>query len=92
MLSWFCIEASAIDDVDFTAGYTLRNVHQYLQSKGIKLVFLLVEPDVRAELDRYGVTDLVGKDAYFESGSELLEAFHHRTGREYDTQSVSGKP
>lgn len=91
-LSWFCIEASAIDDVDFTAGYTLRNVHQYLQSKGIKLVFLLVESDVRAELDRYGVSDLVGKDAYFESGSELLEAFHHRTGHEHSTQSASGKP
>ncbi len=74
-LRWFCIEASSVDDVDFTAGYTLRSVHELLQAKNIRLVFLLVEPDVRSELDRYGVTDLVGRDAYFETGNDLVKAF-----------------
>ncbi|WP_425081406.1 SulP family inorganic anion transporter [Ruegeria arenilitoris] len=78
-LRWFCIEASAIDDVDFTAGYSLRNIHGLLQSKNIRLVFLLVEPDVRKELDRYGVTDLVGPDAYFDTGSDLIKAFQHQS-------------
>ncbi|WP_170506528.1 SulP family inorganic anion transporter [Ruegeria arenilitoris] len=78
-LRWFCIEASAIDDVDFTAGYSLRNIHGLLQSKNIRLVFLLVEPDVRKELDRYGVTDLVGPDAYFDTGSDLTKAFQHQS-------------
>ncbi|WP_282120667.1 SulP family inorganic anion transporter [Ruegeria atlantica] len=75
---WFCIEASAIDDVDFTAGYTLRNVLKILQAKNIKMVFLLVDPHVRSELDRYGVTDLVGSDAFYDAGSDLLTAFQHR--------------
>ncbi|MCG7518703.1 SulP family inorganic anion transporter [Ruegeria sp. Ofav3-42] len=75
-VQWFCIEASAIDDVDFTAGYTLRNVQKLLRAKNIKLVFLLVEPHVRSELNRYGVTALVGDDAYFDAGSDLLSAFH----------------
>ncbi|WP_170404101.1 SulP family inorganic anion transporter [Ruegeria arenilitoris] len=75
-LRWFCIEASAVDDIDFTAGYTLRGVHDQLKSRNIKLVFLLVEPNVRKELDRYGITDLVGTDAYFETGNALIEAFH----------------
>ncbi|WP_200833242.1 SulP family inorganic anion transporter [Ruegeria sp. AU67] len=75
---WFCIEASAIDDVDFTAGYTLRNVLKILQAKNIKMVFLLVDPHVRSELDRYGVTDLVGSDAFYDAGGDLLTAFQHR--------------
>ena len=77
-ISWFCIDASAIDEVDFTAGYTLRSMSRLLDSKGIRLVFALVEPDVKTELDRYGLPKLVGEDAFFETGSSLLQAFHNR--------------
>lgn len=75
-LRWFCLEASAVDDIDFTAGYTLRSIYDLLKSRSIKLVFLMVEPNVRRELDRYGITDLVGTGAYFEAGDALIEAFH----------------
>ncbi|WP_170465576.1 SulP family inorganic anion transporter [Ruegeria arenilitoris] len=78
-VQWFCIEATAIDDVDFTAGYTLRNVLKLLKDKNIKLVFLMVEPHVRSELDRYGVTDLVGEDAFFHTGEDLLDAYKRST-------------
>ncbi|MBO9444324.1 SulP family inorganic anion transporter [Ruegeria sp. R14_0] len=78
-VQWFCIEATAIDDVDFTAGYTLRNVLKMLQDKNIKLVFLMVEPHVRSELDRYGVTGLVGPDAFFHTGEDLLDAYKRST-------------
>ncbi|MCX8955490.1 SulP family inorganic anion transporter, partial [Ruegeria sp. NA] len=71
-LTWFCIDASAIDVVDFTAGFTLRSIANFLRSKGIRLVFTLVEPDVKAELDRYGVTELVGETAFYENGKALL--------------------
>ncbi|NOD93365.1 STAS domain-containing protein [Ruegeria sp. HKCCD4884] len=75
---WFCLDASAIDEVDFTAGYALRNMAGVLKENDIKLVFTLVEHDVKAELDRYGVTDIVGETAFFDSGTSLLEAFHKR--------------
>ncbi|WP_298852341.1 SulP family inorganic anion transporter [uncultured Ruegeria sp.] len=75
---WFCIDASAIDEVDFTAGYTLCSMAKFLDDNGIRLVFSLVEPDVKAELNRFGVTDLVGETAFFETGSSLLDAFHMR--------------
>ncbi|WP_170426722.1 SulP family inorganic anion transporter [Ruegeria arenilitoris] len=78
-VQWFCIEATAIDDVDFTAGYILRNVLKLLKDKNIKLVFLMVEPHVRSELDRYGVTDLVGEDAFFHTGEDLLHAYKRST-------------
>lgn len=77
-LTWFCIDASAIDVVDFTAGFTLRNIISFLRTKEIRLVFTLVEPDVKAELDRYGVTELVGETAFYENGKALLDAYHTR--------------
>ncbi len=76
---WFCIDASAIDVVDFTAGFTLRSMIDYLRAKEIRLVFTLVEPEVKAELDRYGVTELVGEQAFFDSGNSLLEAYRDRS-------------
>ncbi len=72
---WFCIDASAIDDVDFTAGHSLLSVGKSLQDLGIRLVFVLAEPGVKAELRRYGVTQLIGDRSYFDSGPRLVRAF-----------------
>jgi MFS superfamily sulfate permease-like transporter len=77
-LQWFCIDAVAIDDVDYSAAAKLRATYGILKGKGIRMVFVLVGDDVRAELDRFGVTDLVGKDAFYSSGDELLKAYHQR--------------
>ncbi|MEZ5367483.1 MAG: SulP family inorganic anion transporter, partial [Bryobacterales bacterium] len=37
-LSWFCIDAGAIDDVDFTAAETLLVIAGFLRKNGIRLV------------------------------------------------------
>ena len=79
-LSWFCVDAAAIDDVDFSAAATLRSSYGILKEKGIRLVFVMVSDDVKAELARFGITDLVGKDAFYASGDELLSAFHQSAG------------
>lgn len=74
-IRWFCIEASAIDDIDYSAGQTLRSVHELLDKRGIRLVFVLVDQAVKAELDRYGLSRIVGENAFFASGHELVAAF-----------------
>ncbi len=79
-VTWFCIDAAAIDDVDYSAAATLRSVHGLLKEQGIRLVFAMVGDDVKAELDRLEVTALVGEDAFYASGDELLTAFHEKTG------------
>ena len=77
-LEWFCLDAVAIDDVDYSAAAKLRSTYGILKEKGIRLVFALVSDDVRAELDRFGITDLVGQDAFYSTGDELLKAYHQR--------------
>ena len=77
-LEWFCIDAVAIDDVDYSAAAKLRSTYEILKEQGIRLVFAVVSEDVRAELDRLGITDLVGRDAFYATGDELLDAYHQR--------------
>jgi MFS superfamily sulfate permease-like transporter len=77
-LSWFCLDAAAIDDVDYSAAATLRSTYEVLKEKGIRLVFAVVGDDVRAELDRFGITDLVGKEAFYATGDDLLTAYNQR--------------
>ncbi len=77
-LSWFCIDAAAIAEVDYSAAATLRSVYGILKDKGIRMVFALASEDLRADLDRLGITDLVGKDAFYATGDDLLNAYHQR--------------
>ena len=78
-LVWFCIEASAVADVDFTAASTLRDIHGILKRQGIRLVFCDVIDLVKAELDRYELTDLFGKDAFYGTINEVLSAYDKRS-------------
>lgn len=74
-LDWFCIEANAVDDVDYTAAKTLIALVDKLQKRGVRLVFAEVSEQVREELDRSGITELVGETAYYSSVSDVVEAF-----------------
>jgi SulP family sulfate permease len=79
--SWLCIEAAGVDDVDFSGGETILDLLRELQEQGTKLVFADVDPDVRAEFDRYGVTAAIGDDAYFDTVGDAVEAFAAARGR-----------
>ena len=79
-LRWLCIDAAAVDDIDYSAGQTLSSLFELLKDKGVRLVFVMVSDEVKAELDRYGVSDLVGADAFYASGDDLLNAFRQTAG------------
>jgi high affinity sulfate transporter 1 len=74
-LSWFCIDATAVDDIDFSAAATLRETYELLKEKGVRLVMAEVEEDIRRELDRSKLTDLIGKDAFFETLNDVEAAY-----------------
>lgn len=74
-LSWFCIDAAAVNDVDFTAAETLRMLHATLAGQGIRLVWCEVVDEVREEFDRSKLTGLFGADAFFETPDAVLIAY-----------------
>jgi MFS superfamily sulfate permease-like transporter len=77
-LEWFCLDAVAIDDVDYSGAAVLRSAHEVLREKGIRLVFALVSKHTKKELDRLGVTEVVGSDAFFATPDELVAAYRER--------------
>ncbi len=79
-VAWLCIDMAAVSDVDYSAAAILREGYEELKSRGARLVFAEVNDDVRAELDLSGVTELVGKDGYFERLEDVVDAFKNRTG------------
>jgi len=74
-LSWFCLDATSIDDIDFSAAATLRETYNSLKQRGIRFVFTEVEDNVRGELDRYGITGLIGKDAFINRINDVKSSY-----------------
>jgi MFS superfamily sulfate permease-like transporter len=72
---WVVLDAEAIDDVDYTGGKTVAELADQLKARGI--VFAIAQPSValRAELDRFGVTERIGLEHYFDTLEDALDAF-----------------
>ena len=68
------LEASAVVDVDYSGGLTIKQVVGELHDRGARLVVVQVSDAVRAELDRFGVTELIGADAYFDTVGDAVRA------------------
>ena len=79
-LVWFCIDASAVDDIDYTAAATLRSLHAMLREQGIRLIFYGVSDEVYAQLERSGITGLVGRDAFYAAVGEVISAYRAISG------------
>ena len=84
-LSWFCLEASAVDDIDYTAAATLRSIHNILRKKGIRLVFADVSRNAYAELVRSGITELVGQDAFYATMGIAISDYRQKMGSAVQT-------
>lgn len=79
-LKWFCISATNISDVDFTSTETLKKVYAQLKKLGITLVLSEVVQPVMKELDRDGITKLIGREHIFESVQDVIEAYKRSLG------------
>jgi MFS superfamily sulfate permease-like transporter len=73
-LRWLCIEASAVDDVDYTAAEVLRSLGAASKEKGVRLVFAQVLSDLAAE-GHYALVNFYGADTFYSSLNELMKAY-----------------
>jgi MFS superfamily sulfate permease-like transporter len=76
-LRWFCIDASAVDDVDFSAAATLRSLMTILRAQGIHLVIAQVLEDVR-ERSRYELLELFGERAFYDTLAQVVQAYQEQ--------------
>ncbi len=69
------LEASAVVDVDYSGGLTLKQVVNELHDRGARLVITQESESLRAELDRFGISEAIGPDGYTGSVGEAAQAF-----------------
>ena len=74
LLRWFCMDASAVDDVDYSAAETLRSIYGILKEKDIRLVVAQVLDDVKAE-SRYELSRLFGADVFYDTLEDVVKDY-----------------
>jgi anti-anti-sigma regulatory factor len=84
-LRWMVIDCAAIGDVDYTASAVLVKVAEHVHQHHVHLALSCVLGPVRRQLDQYGISKALGRDAYFDTPGAALEAF-----RDADLQDGSG--
>jgi SulP family sulfate permease len=73
-VEWLCIDAGGIADIDYSGWKTLEELRSNLDGRQVRLVLADVQEPVRAELDRYGLTQELGSDAFYPSVADVIAA------------------
>src|SRR5580698_6646330 len=78
-LRWLVVDAGAIIQVDYTAARVVRELHEDLAQLGVELVFAHVQSDLKPDLDRHHLTEVIGANRIFDSLHDALDAYHQLT-------------
>ncbi len=69
---WMIVDAGPMTRMDYTAARIVRNLHDELAQRGVRIAFAHVGPDLRADLDRHSLTDVIGPLLLFDTLHEAL--------------------
>src|ERR1700747_720933 len=81
-VKWLVIDAGAITSIDYTAGGGLKKLTKELDKNGVALVFAHINQNLRADLDRQELTEVIGSTRIFETLRECLAAYEDRAGND----------
>jgi sulfate permease, SulP family len=70
------IDAAAITDVDYSAGRSVNELCGELRDRGILVIFGRVNRYLRADMDRHGITPVIGAENLYTTLHEALAAVH----------------
>jgi sulfate permease, SulP family len=75
-LRWVLVDAGAITQVDYTAARVLRELHKDLLDLGVEMVFAHVQSDLKPDLDRHHLTEVIGANRIFDTLRQALACYH----------------
>ncbi|HXX84526.1 MAG TPA: SulP family inorganic anion transporter [Casimicrobiaceae bacterium] len=73
---WLVVDAGAIAALDYSAARTLRELLDQLSRSGVVLIFARVSAYLRSDMDRHGITAVIGRSRIFGTLHEALAAVH----------------
>ena len=75
----FVLDASELHTVDWTSAEALRKAIKIVQAHGAKFIIARLPEQTRPVLDYYGITDLIGADAYVDTVRHALKFYDRPT-------------
>ena len=91
-LRWLGVSGASIGDIDYSGADTLRQVRAELARTGVTFAMCDLNPQVRDQVDAYGLTAMIGADRVFETSHALLLAYTEATGTRPGPASPSTMP
>ncbi len=79
-LTWVIVAAEPVTDVDTTASDMLQELDQWLNARGVSLVFAEMKDPVRAKIERYELTRTIDPAHFFPTVDEAVDAYIAETG------------
>lgn len=75
-LQVFVLDASELHTVDWTSAEALRKVVAMVQRKDAVFAIARLPQETRPVLDYYGITEMIGEDAYFDTVRHALKKYN----------------
>jgi SulP family sulfate permease len=76
-LRWLVVDAGAITHVDYTAARVIQELQKDLAQRGVALVFAHVQSDLKPDLDRHHLTEVIGANRIFYTLHEALDCYRN---------------
>jgi sulfate permease, SulP family len=70
------VDASAITAIDYSAARSVRQLMETLAARGVVVVFGRASSFLRSDMDRHGITSVVGPQRIFSTLHEALDYVH----------------
>ena len=87
-IRWFIVDCGAITDIDYSAAQSIRDLLRDLATRGVSVLFARVNPYMRSDMDRHGITAVVGTSRIFTTLHEAIAV----TGGGPHTEARRGDP
>jgi MFS superfamily sulfate permease-like transporter len=72
----FIVDAGAITDIDYSAAQSLLELLEDLERQKVNMVFGRVNYYLRSDMDRHGITAVIGEGRIFPTLHEAIAAAH----------------
>ena len=69
---WFVIDSGAITDLDYSAARSVGELCEALKRSGVEVFFARVNQYLRSDMDRHGITPIVGANCIFSTLHDAL--------------------
>jgi sulfate permease, SulP family len=73
-VKWLLLDAEAIGDIDLSAAKTVRSLLEYLDRRGVRVVFGRVNPYLLSDMRRHRIAEAVGEGRIFPTLHQAFDA------------------